>query len=492
MRRFCLSLVLLLFCMPHAASAQKPEPQGIADSQPIAPPTEVSPLLSPQAAYDQANLPVDITRRDSQNWSDIELAALKVAVAQARDACLMRTDKTYAGSDLVAYAHLCAFGEQWQAAQTAATAYIGNTATPRPQLAEAYSYLIEADLKLGDEKAGFAACRAMLRAVPYDAFTDAVTDATVRYLELAYTLDAITVLGERQPFLLKLLRSSGSATSADGALSALAIPPHTLFEHALEFPALEQYDDERGAASRNLSEIESAMPPSLTPDEAILIGNDRRQYALLGTRIPAFAGAMPMLSAKGVAQATPQPGAVTIYLLFPRWCMQCVKQAQNLSAAQERIAQGNGSAAGARVYALLADIPEPPSGPPAKVGAHGKASGRSGARSSSAKAPPAKPVVTILTGAQLPSAQEMLRDTPTWIVAPSTLATFNASDFPFLIATDHDGTIRLMLPAAPDNALQEGGPADQIIDYILERWPPPAQPGSGATKMGSDPAQGTQ
>ena len=97
----------------------------------------VSPLLSPQAAYDQANLPVDITRRDSQNWSDIELAALKVAVAQARDGCLMRTDKTYADSDLVAYAHLCAFGEQWQSAQKAATAYIGNTATPRPQLARA-------------------------------------------------------------------------------------------------------------------------------------------------------------------------------------------------------------------------------------------------------------------------------------------------------------------------------------------------------------------
>ena len=193
--------------------------------------------------------------------------------------------------------------------------------------------------------------------------------------------------------------------------------------------------------------------------------------------------------AGGVAQATPEPGSVTIYLLFPRWCMQCVKLAQNLSSAQARIAQGKGPAAGARVYALLADIPEPPSEPPAKVGAHGRAVNQTGARPIGAKAAPAKPVVTISIGGQLPSAQEMLRDTPTWIVAPSMLATFNASDFPFLIATDHDGTIRLMLPAAPDNALQEGGPADQIIDSILERWPPAAQQSSGTTKMGNDRVQ---
>src|ERR1035441_10453380 len=31
-----------------------------------------------------------ITRSDSSNWSDIELAALDVAVAQAKDACIAR------------------------------------------------------------------------------------------------------------------------------------------------------------------------------------------------------------------------------------------------------------------------------------------------------------------------------------------------------------------------------------------------------------------
>jgi len=465
--------MLLFFSLVYPAAAQQAERQGIADSQPVSPQTEISAQLSPQAAYDQANLPVDITRRDSQNWSDIELAALKVAVAQARDACLMRTDETYIGSDLVAYAHLCAFGEQWQPAQRAATAYIGNPSSPRPQLAEAYSYLIEADLKLGDEKAAFAACRAMLRAVPYDAFTDAVTEATVRYLELAYTLDAITILGERQPYLLKLLSNSGPPTlgdAADAPVRSTAIPPHTIFEHALEFPALERYDDERGAVARNLADVDSALPSSLTPDEAILIANDRKQYALLGAELPTFVGAVSLLTAKGRLQTEPEPGVVTVYLLFPRWCMQCVKQAQNLPAAQARIARAKGSTAGARVYALLADVPNPAIVSPPKSAIHARAGSQAGSHTSGSKSP-AQPAVTITMGSKLPSAQELLRDTPTWIVAPSTLAAFNASDFPFLIATDREGIVRLMLPAVSDNALQEGGPADQIIDHILERWP---------------------
>jgi len=46
------------------------------------------------------------------------------------------------------------------------------------------------------------------------------------------------------------------------------------------------------------------------------------------------------------------------------------------------------------------------------------------------------------------AAADQLRGTPTLVIAPSTLASFGANDFPFLIATDHDGIIRLLLPAA--------------------------------------------
>jgi hypothetical protein len=72
------------------------------------------------------------------------------------------------------------------------------------------------------------------------------------------------------------------------------------------------------------------------------------------------------------------------------------------------------------------------------------------------------------------SAIDQLRKTPTLVVAPSTLADFDASDFPFLVATDCDGLIRLIVSPAPDNALAQDGPVDQLTDTILQHWPPPS------------------
>ncbi|SFS10201.1 hypothetical protein SAMN05421771_1759 [Granulicella pectinivorans] len=66
---------------------------------------------------------------------------------------------------------------------------------------------------------------------------------------------------------------------------------------------------------------------------------------------------------------------------------------------------------------------------------------------------------------------EQLRKTPTLVVSPSVLADFDATDFPFLIATDRDGIIRLMMPAAPDNALVQGGIVDQMTTTVMATWP---------------------
>ena len=57
--------LLLLFSLRIAAAQTPAEPPAQSTPQP--------PLLSPQAAYDQASAPVDITRRDLANWSDTEV-----------------------------------------------------------------------------------------------------------------------------------------------------------------------------------------------------------------------------------------------------------------------------------------------------------------------------------------------------------------------------------------------------------------------------------
>ncbi len=433
-----------------------------------------APLLSPQAAYDQASLPVDITRRDMGNWSDIETAALDVAVAKAKDACLARQSETYAAGDLIAYARLCALGKQWQPTYVAATTYINSKNSAKPLLAEAYSFEIQAQLNLGNEKAAVSACFAMLKSVPYGPLTDDVTTATVRYLQFAYLPDAVDLLFQRQPYLLGLMRAAASGTEghtqtseAVPATATPTIPIHTLFEHALSLPALQQYNAQPERAAAEIAEIEQAMPATLPPDEAILVAGQRRQYKLLGTRFPALQGAVSLISATENAPGKIRLGEATVFLLFPPWCAQCVRQAQEIVPALVRSAMVSGSDAQLHMYALLADAPPAPVTPVAAKAARSSASivhrPAQGTQS---------PQVTVATGKPgLPDAVTALRKTPTLVVAPSTLEEFGASDFPFLIATDHDGVIRLLVPGAPNNALKQSGPVDQIADTIRQHWP---------------------
>src|SRR5450631_524896 len=141
--------VLLLSIPLRVADAQvvsQPTPQPMpVNSQPAL-------QLSPQAAYDQAARPLDITRRPVENWSDVEQAALKVATAQAKDACLTRSPYQFKGEDLLAYARLCAFAQQWEPVQQAATSYLiaqgaatpAEQATGFPNLSLAFDYEVQA------------------------------------------------------------------------------------------------------------------------------------------------------------------------------------------------------------------------------------------------------------------------------------------------------------------------------------------------------------
>jgi len=192
--------------------------------------TVAPPLLSPQAAYDRATAPVEIIHRSVENWSDVERSALETAVLQASVACVARRAEIYAGDDLIVYAKLCALGKEWDVVSTAATTYISSEDAAKPLLGAAYGYEIEADLNLKRVKEAVATAIAMLRVVPYGSQTDEVMASTVRYLQFAYTRDALSVMAVRQPILLKML-----------ATPASSVPMHTLFEHALDFPALEQY-----------------------------------------------------------------------------------------------------------------------------------------------------------------------------------------------------------------------------------------------------------
>jgi hypothetical protein len=454
--------VLLLLCL-RSASAQAPA---------LAPPDQTTaPLLSPQAAYDQASAPIDIIHRDIANWSDVEINSLTTAIAQAKDACRARASEVYTGGDLIAYAHLCALGKEWQTTYLAATTYINSKDAAKPLLGQAYAFEVQADLNLVHAKAGEEACIAMLRSVPYSPLTDEVTTAAIQYLQYAFLPEALDLASQREPYILNLLRAdpSGGASDPNHTAATSAIPIHSLFESALELAALQQLNNQPERASAALADLDRAMPAAVAPDEAIYVAAERRRYALLGTHFPQLPGAVSLLPATDTPPAQPKFGSATVFLLFPPWCAQCIRQAQQIvsTLVTTAIAHGPTPQSDVHIYALLSSVPPgpPPSMPPRP--AHPSAPG---ARHTGAVAAHSD---TDSDKSAPKSAFDQLRKTPTLVVAPSTLSDFVAEDFPFLIATDCSGIIRFMASPAPDNLLTQNGPLDQLTDTILQHWPPP-------------------
>src|SRR5579859_5837476 len=94
--------ILLIACLPvltaQAPLSRLPSPES---------------QLTPQDVYERAVRPLEITRRAPQNWSDVEIKALKVARENAKAECIARSPEKLAGADLLGLAHLCAFALQW-------------------------------------------------------------------------------------------------------------------------------------------------------------------------------------------------------------------------------------------------------------------------------------------------------------------------------------------------------------------------------------------
>jgi len=429
------SAALLFLSLSIAAAAQSTAP---APSPP--------PQLSPQAAYDQVLTPFEITRRSIQNWSDSETAAFALAIHNASIACQARTPEQFSGDDLIAYARLCALGQQWPSVSAAATRYIGATGTPKPQLSLAFSFQINAAFNMKDEKAGLAASLTMLTAVPYDLTADQAMQGALRYMQLAFMADALTLYAAREPYVLKAL------SAANAASAAAPIPGSTLYADGLAYAALQKFAGYDPDAAETVRDLDAALPTKLAPDEEIPISISRRQYTLIGSKLPAI----PLTESLYAEHETPrinlENSSTTILLLFPPWCAQCVKMAQNVMPTLYRVSED-----GVHIYSLLAQAPRPVSAP-TKVERRGT-----------------KPKASVeLTEPPAPkTAAELLVHTPTLIVPESTLDRFAATDFPLLIATDSKGIVRFIQPA-PETALNEGDFLDQVAAHIAAQWPPEA------------------
>ena len=424
---------------------------GAALGQPAPPQSE----LSPQAAYDLATRPLEITRRSLANWSEPETAALAVTVKQANDACRARTVEQFTGDDLVAYARLCSLGQQWPAVGAAAAKYIAGRA-PKPQLTQAYSYQVEAALHTNDAPAILSSSQAMLHAVPYDSLVDETIRGSLRYLQLVYTAEALKLYADREPLVLQTL--STPRQPAD----TRAVPVHTLYEDELAFAALQQFVGEGAAAARTVAQLDAALPPSMQPDDSLPIEQSRRQYGLLGSHLPPIQLTMSLFAVGETPRINTNYGTSTALFLFPAWCAQCVRTAQQFRSTLYRLAESN-----VHLYGLLAqEAPPVAAAPPTNRS-------RTPAKDPATPEPPQQAV-------------DLLRGSPTLIVPPRTLAQFGATDFPLLIATDSQGIVRFIQPAS-ENVLNPGDLLDQVTSHIAQQWPRETPTRSGLAPGSAQP-----
>jgi hypothetical protein len=416
--------------------------------------------LSPEAAYKEALRPVEVTHRSIENWSDVETAALAVAIKQAQASCSARPPEQFTGEDLIGLARLCTLGQQWPAVLAAASLYLqapSASTISTPGATQALAHEIDAALHLNQPATALTAAHTLLQTRPYTDVSQQVTDELLHYLQLTQTTDAIDLAKERQPLILTQLRNAAPLSASPASPSAIS--SHDLYTSALALPMLQQLNNQPFAAASSFTLLESTLPAGLPPDETILIARSRRQYALLGSPLPHVPARLSLFGVNETPRINTRYGSATVLLLFPDWCAQCIRMAHQLMPTLVRHAGED-----IHIYGLLSESNTAgvhPGKPP--VSGHRRNSGEAGSGLNSGSGS---------GNAKTTSAAELLQGTPTLVIAgdvPETL--FAATDFPLLVVTDHNGIIRFV-QVAPDNAFAAGSLVDQLATRVATLWPP--------------------
>jgi hypothetical protein len=380
------------------------------------------PQERPGDVYKKLMQPLEQVRSSLGNWSPAELAALAAGIKRAQEYCEHVAPAAVTGDDLYELARVCAAGQQWNAADTAASAYIKSASGPYQ--AHAYAIRINALLNLKDTTLAIEVARSMLHSVPYDATVDQSMAYLIQYLAMSLDDAALQLARERQPFLLAALQS-GTALKEQPGEATIGIA--ALYSEGLELAYLEQYAGHRAEAqqARAVLDAELAKLPSEKIDNQVAVARARAQYALLGEKLPAI----PIL--RYAAPGSPRPrinpdyGTATVLMLFPEWCAQCRRMMEPLS---EFLIRNN--AAGVHAYGVLA-LDDPATDP-----------------------------------FKDDSYKDLLH-TPTLTTPSITLETFSAGRFPFVVITDGAGTIRFLGTVA-QNAFDAGGFVEQVIEKNIQ------------------------
>jgi len=412
-----------------------------APAQTPAKPTS-DPILSPAAAYRQAWLPVDLTHRAIQNWSDTEMASLSTAIKLAVPACAARPPADFSGEPLIDLAQLCGLAQNWPAVQQAATRYIEQPTAPKPRLNEAFAAKIDAELHLHDEAAATKDALQMLATLPYDNFTANASNECINYMELLHTPEALSIAAAREPRILTLLGTPAPIPT-----------PTDLYFQALTLAKLQQLQRQPEAATKTVLDLKASLAANTSSDDRIAIQSMQQQFDLLGKPFPPIAP-IASLNRPATIPDIPAHRVITALLLFPDWSATGIRLAQQMPETVVTVDHHE-----AYIEALLVNT-----------------------------LPAQTPPKSLPAGTFNPAyATTYLSQTQTITVPPTTLDTFHATEVPLLILVDSSGIVRLIEPV-DDTAMKPGNNVDAAIALIGRQFPnPPTEPTVPATQKTAAP-----
>jgi thiol-disulfide isomerase/thioredoxin len=426
----------------HAQSIASPRQVllALADNQqsqahpatPVTSPSAADAEL-PGAIYKDAMHPLDIVRQSLDNWSDSELAALGIGMKMAREACDKMNPDNYSGDDLYDLAHLCAFGQDWNPANTAAQLYIRSKA-PEHQ-AQAFAISVGAFVHIGAPDLALATTRSMM-GMPYDAEVAYTVRYMKDYLENTGSPDALKLAEDEHN---KIIAALSQGTPLKAAYGDAIVNIGTLYAMAMEAAFFERYAGNNMQAATYQADVERALPPNtlLTGEDRQEIDSVKLQYHLLGTeleQIPVIrsykAATKPQTntsSAKNPAAVLGSNfeanfGAATALVIFPDWCVQCRK----MMPVMTQFADVN------------ADTP---------IYAYGLIFKEQGEETA-------------------PETEKELLGTDVLEVSEATARSFGTSDYPLGIVVDHTGVIRF-IGSLPSDAFSGDGYMARVITRMV-------------------------
>jgi thiol-disulfide isomerase/thioredoxin len=383
---------------------------------------------SPADLYKEALHPLDVVRASLDNWSDAELGALAVGMHRANEDCTQTRPDLYKGDDLYNLARLCAFGQDWTDANTAALDYVASR--EEEHRAQAYAISVSALVHIRAVDLAVQTAHGMLL-FPYDAeVAYAVRDLKTFLVETSNAA-VLPLAEEEHPMIVAALRQGVPLKAAHGdAVMGVGV----LYESAMQLAFLDRYAGDDEAAATAAADVEGALPAT-----AMLAAEDRQRvdavtsrYQLLGAKLPVVKIVRTLQSPAASAQRAnahigPNFGSATVLVLFPDWCVECRKMMKTLT----RFAEANRTTFIHAYGLVFADDS------------------------------------VVLGQAAHEENFKQMAGTQTFIVPDTAAQTFGATDYPLGIVLDSMGTIRF-IGALPADAFNGDGHIGKVIVSVVK------------------------